>query len=350
MTLGFTVTTLASSLSLNTKLDCPNGFNQGPDVERLLARFPAEQRQAIRDNQNLMFRAMARRGPTGPNVCLHPMKDPDPVPFVMGASKVQRGLDLRASGVATCGDARMTSPEGQTIDNQFSRVNACIESRQRSGGGPGGFSSGAMTVLIRVTGVDSLVDDPDVRVGIYSSGDPNPLSTDRKVLSNATFRVLDDKRYQTEVRGRIRGGVLETDFTDISLRRSPLASRIDGTHHTLSWRGAKLRAKINADGTLTGMIGGYRDIEKIYNWETRQGTVSGNNAMGYLFEKAGGGSTTCRGFYLALRAAADGYRDPKTGQCGFISTNYDMTAVPAYVVMPRGVRQQVAGRGAGPRS
>jgi hypothetical protein len=44
------------------------------------------------------------------------------------------------------------------------------------------------------------------------------------------------------------------------------------------------------------------------------------------------GHYTCQGAYHALLQNADGHRDPATGRCGSISTQYHLRAIPAFVV------------------
>jgi hypothetical protein len=41
---------------------------------------------------------------------------------------------------------------------------------------------------------------------------------------------------------------------------------------------------------------------------------------------------TCQGAYYAMKQLADGHRDPKTGQCSALSTQYRFSAIPAFVV------------------
>jgi hypothetical protein len=41
---------------------------------------------------------------------------------------------------------------------------------------------------------------------------------------------------------------------------------------------------------------------------------------------------TCNGAYFELKRLADGHRDPKTGQCTSISTQYRIKVIPAFVV------------------
>jgi hypothetical protein len=39
--------------------------------------------------------------------------------------------------------------------------------------------------------------------------------------------------------------------------------------------------------------------------------------------------------YAALHEYADGFKDPKTGQCSGISTIYDLQATQAFVIHPK---------------
>ena len=52
------------------------------------------------------------------------------------------------------------------------------------------------------------------------------------------------------------------------------------------------------------------------------------SASGYAFTAR----HTCNGVYYALKQMADGHRDPATGQCTSISTQYRLKAIPAFVV------------------
>ena len=48
---------------------------------------------------------------------------------------------------------------------------------------------------------------------------------------------------------------------------------------------------------------------------------------------------TCPSAYAAMKKFADGYRDPKTGQCTALSTAYRIEAVPAFVIHPADTAQ-----------
>jgi hypothetical protein len=48
--------------------------------------------------------------------------------------------------------------------------------------------------------------------------------------------------------------------------------------------------------------------------------------------RAGALGHSCNGAYYALYQAADGHRDPATGRCTSISTQYRVRVAPAFVV------------------
>ncbi len=70
------------------------------------------------------------------------------------------------------------------------------------------------------------------------------------------------------------------------------------------------------------------------------GFRSGKTATGepstYAWRAASGYARTarhtCTGTYYALHEMADGHRNPETGKCTSISSQYRLTAIPAFVV------------------
>jgi hypothetical protein len=81
------------------------------------------------------------------------------------------------------------------------------------------------------------------------------------------------------------------------------------------------RLKINADGSLQGIIGGYQPIEEIY-----YACANGNINADMDFCEGG------PGIYYLLKKFADADPDQKTGQNSSISIAHYLEAVPAYVV------------------
>jgi hypothetical protein len=94
------------------------------------------------------------------------------------------------------------------------------------------------------------------------------------------------------------------------------------------------------DGGLEGILAGYTPTEEMYDLQYgfRNGQdAAGNPANTRLISGSANGQArvldhTCQGAYYAMKQLADGDRDPKTGQCTSISTQYRIKAIPAFVV------------------
>jgi len=97
---------------------------------------------------------------------------------------------------------------------------------------------------------------------------------------------------------------------------------------------------LSADGTLEGYLAGYTPVEDLYDFQYayRNGkNGKGEPADQRLIRVSSSGQAfvlghTCNGAYYALHDLADGHRDPATGKCSAISTQYRIKAIPAFVV------------------
>jgi hypothetical protein len=88
-----------------------------------------------------------------------------------------------------------------------------------------------------------------------------------------------------------------------------------------------LRLAVNADGTSTGLVGGYLDWRSFYGTDTFDTNSSAGTRETYYHENQ-------VAKYYALKRNADGMRDPRTGQNMGISAAYRFTVQPAHVVDP----------------
>jgi hypothetical protein len=281
--------------------------------------------------------------------CLNPKTVQDPnFRTVTGPNVlVTDGIDLdgqnsRANGRAapgTCAHDDFSSARGaRGVDNQLFRALGCVPSYQPSGQGfdfSGYMLSGAWGVLITLNGVDDLRNDNAIEVGIFANADPIQMSANRQPLENATYSMDQDPRFRAVTHGRIVNGVITTDPVDV---RFHVVS--NGMFLERPLRDARLRLTLSADGALEGVMAGYMPVQDAYDMDfgyrtarsasgqlaplqLRQGTALGRS---YLL------SYSCQGVYNALLANADGHRDPATGQCTSISTQYHLRAIPAFVV------------------
>ena len=96
-------------------------------------------------------------------------------------------------------------------------------------------------------------------------------------------------------------------------------------------RGARLRAKFGADGSIEGSIYGYYTLDSYYE-SIEQMTQNGANLT----------KVSCPGVRKAIDRLADGYRDPRTGRFTAISSAYDFIGVKAFLATPNQVAQTEA--------
>jgi hypothetical protein len=179
--------------------------------------------------------------------------------------------------------------------------------------------------LIEITRVHDETNDPSVEVTIYKGYDRLVRTGDDKFVPYLSQRI--DERYPQYImhtHGKIVDGVLITDPIPNALL--PLSSeRIIGDRemHDLT-----LRLKLTRDGA-EGILAGYDNWAHWYNIHSKR-VVSEV------------GKYTSPSIYRAFMRYADGYPDPKTGQCTYISSAYKVTAVRAIIVHPTKDQHQIA--------
>ena len=83
----------------------------------------------------------------------------------------------------------------------------------------------------------------------------------------------------------------------------------------------KLKLTLASDGTAKGFLGGYMP-DTMYNKPGGEAAAEGFVGM------------PCNFMYHAVKAYADGARDPKTGECHALSTAFRIEAIPAFIVHP----------------
>lgn len=323
---SFAVTWLWNSFSPSEK-DCPRGMNPQPDLELALVHIPESQRAEYRTNQNLSFRILSNRGPKGENVCTSPtlLKDPG---FLVAEGGIQDGFDLEAKGGLprnkSCKHDLLRNPAGATgIDNQLSKVIACIKVRRADQFLPKYFNtqmkSGDFAILVKIDGIDDERNDDDVTLTLMASGDTLSLDAAGKPLAHASMEWDGDKGTFNRVKGRIVNGILETGFVDkVRLPFGEVFSPIE------LWT-AKMTVTFKPDGSAEMLLGGYEDWKTYYEANTAGGGIG----------ETSGGPFRCEALYAALRRNADGYKDPKTGECTRISASYKLEMIPAFAIPNR---------------
>jgi hypothetical protein len=351
---GFVVSHFAYALSRDATDTgaCPDGMSSGyanPGDVFLSKPELAQQPGELEDVYNRRVYGQAMSDPGTRNQCLNPeLGKADPTfRTVTGANVPAEGIDLdsqdsRANGrpaPGTCAHDDFRGMNGERgIDNQLYRVVGCSKSFQ-STGQSNTFEiemyTGSWGILLTLKGVHDLRNEKDVEVGIYANADPLQLSPTREALPNATYAIDQDPRFQATTHGRIVNGVLTTDPVGVRFHWIVNSIRLERP-----LQDARLRATFTADGGLEGILAGYTSVEAMYDLQYgfRDGkdgagqpaplrlralsSIGASRVLGY----------TCNGAYYALKKFADGHRDPQTGQCTAISTQYRIKAIPAFVV------------------
>ena len=205
------------------------------------------------------------------------------------------------------------------VDNQLWRAVGCVRPFRESSDARLArktLMSARAPTLIELKGVDSLRDDPEVTVNVYAAADPITRDARGNALARVSFAIESDPRLRATVRGRIVGGVLDTEPVDLVLNYKEQI--IDAPREI---RGARIRATFGPDGAIEGSLYGYYTLASYYS-SIEQMTQNGANLTG----------VSCPGVYQAVNRLADGYRDPKTRRYTAISSAYNFVGVRAFVV------------------
>jgi hypothetical protein len=338
-TLGFVVQNFAPPIVPGMDA-CPNGT--APRLREVyLATLPEAERARLvrKENEAELTRLWHAHafGPNGTNICSQPEMFSHPAyPLVQSKYAIGLNLDADSSGAGGgdgCTHEDFQSPSGELgIDNQEYRAMGCtLEMRGRDGQGGDALTgmkqfhnSGEWTQVILITGIDSMVRDDDVTVIYANTADRPELDSKGNFLRGQSFTVSEDgARHRNVLHGRILNGVLSTDPADIRLAQTwgqGGARDIRGNRSQYHYIKGRMRLEFQSDGALRGLVGGYRPVFDVII----------SPALG------GGGSATvagidCAAQLAALKKAADGVRDPKTGQCTAVSSAMRIEAVPAFV-------------------
>jgi len=341
-TRGFVVTYFqtAHSFALTKQSEeCPDGFTPGLQEVVLDSLPPGRLKDHVAKSMGDRISWAIRS--SDPRMCLEPQDFTMPVSKEV-QSTVAYGDNL--DGVTTeddpgtansCAHRKFHGPTGELVDNQFYRAFGCVHAFNGNVAYSGnliedqhhaGRKDGEMTILIEVTGVTDDRNSGNVKVGFYSSPDATPYDGQGKPMQRASLSVSDNPRYRAMAHGRIVNGVLTTDPVDVHFYFNAVAPHKDSEEYFI--RAARLRMELRPDGSAKGRMAGYWDVEKAYN------TLFAHSFPRDLLAEASFGYT-CPSAYAALHKYADGFRDPKTGECSGISTVYDVEATQAFVIHPK---------------
>lgn len=224
-------------------------------------------------------------------------------------------LDGRTSAAgdpAGCRHADFVSPEGTPgVDNQVARLLPVVDSM--TGGAFDGLiqaavNNGQLLVAVTLDGVDDLQNDACVRLSFQRVQGVPFVGSDMRLDPGQTFDLSREEPV-TRVTGRIRDGVLEAGPFELPFPFAALDARF-----VLDLHGARVRARVGADGSLTGVIGAGLSWREFGETVTRYGIGAGLQSM----------------LLGALRLFADLAPDDG-GMCQQISVGMRFDARPAFV-------------------
>lgn len=328
---------------------CPDGGTMTLR-EAYLANLPAAERTrlSLKENEAELVRRWQAQvyAPDGSNMCSQPDRFERPMqPTVKG--RYAWGFDLDGGKNADgCAHEEFQTPTGETgIDNQEYRALGCggrppagtpiaaqsaadAEAAARQSEGARGMNqfmaSGEWTQVILLRGVDNLENDPAVEVIYGNTADPPATDGKGRFLPGSSFTISDKgARHRNVLKGRIVDGVLTTEPADIKLAQTwgqGGAREIRGARWKYTFMRARIRLEFQPDGTIRGMIGGYRPTIELISAPTLGGAGSATTA-----------GIDCAGTLQAANRLADGMRDPRTGKCTAVSSAYRIGGIPAFV-------------------
>lgn len=314
-TIGYVMTDLfwAVYQTPGGKTECPKGYNDGPR-EQFAILFPDDTVRTVVDTQ------LKQEIETW-----HPAAGPDELPFYEVEGSLSYGLNLDGE----IGPNDFTHPNGeQGIDNEVYRAVGCIIGFRGPDGVEVIFQNKAIAdqrynrMMIELTGVDDMMNDDEVSVGLYRGLDR--LLTDAtgmKVMAGGSQRV--DTRWGANLirhtRGSIVDGVLTTD--PIAEMVMPWMNLNVPSIHI--FRDMQLQLKLTPTGA-EGLLVGYADVDAWYKQLIR------NDSTHHLSN----GQISGISLYKALSRLADAYPDPETGANTAISTALDVKMAQVFVVHP----------------
>lgn len=327
-TLGFAVTSIPFALAKNPD-DCPDGMAMAAKEIYLASVSPAE-RIRLQKAENLKeFEQLAYHTKDGRDVCEVPDYPREPQRTPKGKVSYGMNLDGTTDGAATantCAHEKFTSPDGQpAVDNQMYRLIGCSSNFRGFPGEEGylenlrnaAFKDGGTTILIEVSGVKDGKNDETVEVTMSNGTSPMVVGANGQMLPYASLTVTPDTKYQNHTKGHIANGILTTDPSDMAFHYD-----FGGYQREYHVKAARLRLDLNDTAKVKGMLAGYLDLNDV---DMTKGTKQLSAEMvGY----------DCPTYNQAMRRYADGFKDPKTGQCTALSTAWEVSAIPAFVIHP----------------
>ncbi|MFM7783709.1 MAG: hypothetical protein ACKPE6_03525 [Gammaproteobacteria bacterium] len=329
-TRGFAISRFITAAYAETD-NCPGGGNGGATTirtrillgmgysEEEAARILADNSNELAQTFNLQMRG--RRNGEPADVAIFPTSVPDPG-IELAGGRYAYGFNLNDK--AEPGSFEDPESGELGVDNSLWRAVGCFEVfRVRVPTVPYTELNDAIidsmpAWLISISGED-LDKDGDVTVTFDRA--LNILMRDAQggILRGASYTIDPDPRSHNVFRGRIRDGWLTIEPGDLFLLgESPFLAvlRFTRTH---------LRLRLEPDGALRGIIGGYQPFVDMHH---------------YMSMYVDGSFVNLPGVYYAMKRLAEAEPDPRTGENTAISAAHYLEAVPAHLVGVEDVARQ----------
>ncbi len=331
----------AKSGTMNPGSDCPKGTNpdnnynvtlmtswrSDAEIEDILrsATLQVNGKFNTRREQRLSAALRYRGFRRDIDSWVNPFTAPDPGTQEI-TGKIAEGFDLDHNP-----KTGFSSPSGEMgIDNNLYRVMGCNMSYRGvpysaylSTRGNDKMLEGLYTIVVRISGNNDPMNDDDATVEIAYSPD-HIVKNSVGVIPDYSYRIVKSAQY-TRLKAKIRDGVVETE--QVPELRLPEFAWFENNRGEALFYNGRMRLTIDGEGSLRGLLGGYRDWRDIYGKDTFDTSSSAGTRETYYRENQ-------IGKYYAFKRNADGVPDPKTGKNIGISAAYRFTAIPAYVVDP----------------
>lgn len=317
-TIAYALTSLYWSVyqTPDAKEECPDGLNTWGPRETFKALFPQDKGQQWTEVESHLAREIAG---------WFPSDVPEKFPYMEAGGKIAIGLNLDGK----IGPNDFTSPTGEKgIDNEFFRVIGCQPNLRLPDGNMAFYNSKAIAdknynrILIELTDVDDLTNDPDVTVTMYRGLDPLLRDATGKGIIPGGSQRLDvrwGERFHHVTKGKIENGVLTTVPSDMTFPWT----YVNGTPTVIIMRDMRFRFNLKDTGA-EGLMAGNLDVKHFYD----------HMMMAESTHHQSYGQLSPPGFAHSLFAHADGHPDLKSGKMTTISSALSATFTQVFIVHP----------------
>ncbi|MAK60076.1 MAG: hypothetical protein CMK09_03765 [Ponticaulis sp.] len=304
--------------------DCADGFSPYPDYYTLLEtsyRTKEEVEYFLdpqrRSEPGFDRRTYGLRGPNGEYVYEEPWTVPD-VPYPLPTSKIAEGFNL--DGDESTG---YTSPEGvKGVDNAFYTVGGCVGYWRGPVRGSDGFKysnedmhNGDFSIVITLSGEGEPLSDGPATLSFAVSKDVLVRDAKGNIAHDYTFRIDTEQPEQ----GSTHDVMIENG--KVRIAQPSLVQMKDWKHrYPLILEQAQFEFDLQEDGTIEGLVGGYRHWNDHYRFFARA-------IPEYIMK------VNMPAYWYSLKREADGLPD-ENGEMQGVSSVYRLWAVPAFAFEP----------------